>query len=403
MTAAATHSKKSSARLWWIVHQWVGLKLSILMSFVFFTGTLAVFANEIDWLINADMRVKPATVEREINWPAMADAVAAYAPGAEIAALRAPIDKGFTAIAIIVRPPGERRKVYLHPTTGEVRGDSGIKTFQQMLRGMHRSLLLPTKIGIPIVSSLSLLLAISLATSFVVYKKWWRGFIKPVRLRNARTFFGDFHRLAGLWSLWFTLLMILTGFWYLVESLGGDAPYLPRIWRAGIETTAEKSAVALPPILEAVEEAYPGLHIRVIVFANESSGVYTFEGQDKAILVRPSANAAMVSAETGKVDLVVDGRNLSIHQRISQMADPLHFGDFGGVWTKIIWFLFGVLLTFLSVSGVAIYSLRLLKTERAEPTARKLTRAIMRGIGIYAWPTLALVVLSFILLIRAFV
>lgn len=401
MTAVTAQPKKSNARLWWIVHQWVGLKLSILMSFVLLTGTLAVFGNEIDWLINADMRVKPATVEREINWRAMANAIAAYAPDAEIAALGAPVDKGFAAIATIERPAEERRKIYLHPTTGEVRGESGIKTFQQMLRGMHRGLLLPTKIGIPIVSSLSLLLAISLATSFVVYKKWWRGFFKPMRLRNVRTLFGDLHRLTGLWSLWFTLLMILTGLWYLVEILGGDAPYPPRIWRAGVEITAQESATALPSMLEAARDAHPALRIKHIVFANNGLGAFIFQGQHEAVLVRSSANAVWVTAETGKADLVTDARDLNLHQRISEMADPLHFGYFGGVWTKIIWFAFGTFLTFLSVSGVAIYSLRLLKAEHRTPTARSLTAGFVRGVSYYFWPTLGLVVLSFILLIRA--
>ena len=41
---------------------------------------------------------------------------------------------------------------------------------------------------------------------------------------------GDFHRLAGLWSLWFVLLMILTGLWPL--SVSGVAIYALRLMRA---------------------------------------------------------------------------------------------------------------------------------------------------------------------------
>ena len=373
------------------------------MSFVLLTGTLAVFGHEIDWLINADMRVKPSTVERETNWPLMATAVADYVPDHAFVSLSAPVGKGFAATAIVAPPEGRRRRIYIHPTSGEIRGEASGLNAQGILRWIHRSLILPTKIGVPIVSSLSVLLAISLATSFVVYKKWWRGFFKPVRFRNARTVFGDFHRLAGLWSLWFTLLMILTGLWYLVEILGGDAPQAPRIWRMGVETTAQESAAALPSMLKAAQAAHPALHIEHIGFADKGSGAFRFSGQHEAVLVRSRANAVWVTAETGKVDLVTDGRNMNFHQRIAEMADPLHFGYFGGVWTKIIWFVFGIAMTFLSLSGVVIYSLRLLKTERTTPTARKLIRAMMHGIGIYAWPTFALVVLSLILLIRALV
>ena len=43
------------------IHQIVGLKLSIFMTFVLFTGTLAIFSDELDWLLNHKIRVNPQT------------------------------------------------------------------------------------------------------------------------------------------------------------------------------------------------------------------------------------------------------------------------------------------------------------------------------------------------------
>jgi len=67
------------------------------------------------------------------------------------------------------------------------------------------------------------------------------------------------------------------------------------------------------------------------------------------------------------------------------MAAPLHFGTFGGVWSKLIWFAFGSFLTALAVSGVAIYALRLSREKRA---AVVWTTA-WRGMGVWRWPALA--------------
>lgn len=386
------------ARLWWSVHQWVGLKLSILLSFVLLTGTLAVFSHEMDWLMRPAMRVEMASVSGEVNWPAIARNVAAHAPGAQINSIDAPLARAFAATATIEEPDGELRFVYAHPTTGAVQGDGHWVGAARVFRNMHRHLNMPTWLGVPIVSSLAILLAISLATSFVVYKKWWRGFFKPIRTRDARTGWGDFHRLAGVWSLWFVLLMILTGFWYLAESTVADAPPHPRVKVPSAELSTGGYAARLDESLAAARAAYPELRIGRVIFPGESSGAFQFQGQDSAILVRERSNSVWTSAATGEVLLVADGRDLSVHQRISEMADPLHFGTFGGYWTKIPWFLFGLLLTALSVSGTALYSLRLLKAERRPAETRPVLVRAWYGMGIWRWPALILVGIGFALL-----
>ncbi|WP_243444765.1 PepSY-associated TM helix domain-containing protein [Sphingosinicella humi] len=386
------------ARLWWVIHQWAGLKLSIFMSFVLLTGTLAVFSHEMDWLMRPALRVEMSSVSGPVNWPAIARNVAAHAPGASIRSLDAPLAKAFAATATIESPDGELRFVYAHPTTGEVQGDGHWVGAARILRNMHRHLNMPTWLGVPIVSSLALLLAVSLGTSFVVYKKWWRGFLKPIRLRDARTAWGDFHRLAGVWSLWFVALMILTGLWYLAESTIARAPPHPRTEVPALSLSNTDIAARLGPSLAAARAANPDLDIKRIIFPNGKSGAFQFQGQDEAILVRDRSNAVWTSAATGEPLLVTAGRDLNIHQRISEMADPLHFGTFGGYWTKLPWFLFGALLTALSVSGAALYSLRLFKAERRPSAGRAVAVRAWHGMGHWRWAALALVLTGFAML-----
>lgn len=268
---------------------------------------------------------------------------------------------------------------------------------QTILRRLHRHLFLPTAIGVPIVSSLSILLAISLITSFVVYKKWWRGFFKPIRWRDARTAWGDVHRLAGLWSMWFVALMMLTGAWYLVESTGGRAPNHPRVAVAPVDLDAEQTASALLKALGTVVRDHPGLRIERILYPTEKSGTFQFHTKGKAILVRPRSDAIWISASDSSVRLLTDGRELNIHQRISEAADPLHFGYFGGVFTKVVWFVFGVGLTALSLSGGAIYSLRILKAERRPTGLQAVIAKAFDGAGLWAWIAVLLVATGLIM------
>lgn len=384
---------RKSSRVWWHVHQWVGLKLAIFMSFVCFTGTLAVVSHEIDWLLQPTLRVAPSSVTGEPDWAHIHASAEAWRPEAQVQYISAPIASAFAATAVIEYPDETLKVLHIHPTTGMVQGEASWVGAQRVLRNMHRHLNLPVKYGVPLVGSLAFLLLISFVTAFVVYKKWWRGFFRPIRWRDARTAWGDVHRLMGVWSLWFVLLIALTGVWYFVEELGLEAP-------PGRETPpAQVLPAAAPQIdlgtgLAAAKAALPGLQIAHVSLPLEPGDALEFAGQLDAVLVRDRSNAVAIDPATGAVLLVRRGDELTVHQRISEMADPLHFGYFGGYWTKVPWFLFGLMLTGLSVSGIAIYGLRVGKTL---PGAGALATA-WRGMGRWRWVALAPVAIGFVML-----
>lgn len=387
--------KRKTARLWWTVHQWVGLKLSLFMAFIMFTGTLAVVSHEIDWLLQPSLRVAPASAEGPVDWAGIAENAARHPGVAQVWSMEAPTASAFAAKVTVKDAGGDLFYLHAHPTTGVIQGEGPWVGAQRVLRNMHRHLNLPTKIGVPIVAFLGVLLLISLVTSLVVYKKWWRGFTKPMRTRDARTWWGDFHRLAGVWSLWFVTLMALTGVWYFAESLGLDAPPPPRI---KMEAPVAADAKGLAPAFAAAQAAYPGLEVRRVLLPGKESPVLQLHGDYKAILVRSRANTVWVDPATTAVLLTTDGRDMNVHQRIGEMADPLHFGDFGGYWTKVPWFLFGLLLTGLSLSGAAIYSLRIARERGGEARIAQAFAGMWRDLPRWRWVSAALILVGFALL-----
>jgi uncharacterized iron-regulated membrane protein len=375
--------------LWWRVHSWAGLKLAVFMTFVLATGTLAVFAHEIDWLVTPAMRAAPQDGPKA-SWGQLAAAAAQAAPRGRLQTLYAPIDPWFTAEAWVDMGSRAPLRVYVDPWSGRVTGTHGWANVHRFLRQAHRHLMLPTRVGIPIVCSLALLLLTSLITGIVTYKKWWRGFFRMPRGGDARKLSGDLHRLGGLWSLWFVALISLTGLWYLVETLGGNAS-VPKV--ANVDVTAPlPTGAQLDRLIAAAQRARPSLDIREIRFT-EKNGVVLL-GQDEAWLVRDRANAVAMDPADGRMLTSLDGRGLDMHQRISEMADPLHFGTFGGLATKAIWFLFGIILTGMSVTGVIIYAKRL---EKAEKQMRGPARIAWSGMGAWAYVGTALVILALVL------
>lgn len=395
MTAVAADlplkAKKKSRSLWWVVHSWAGLKLSIFMTFVLATGTLAVLAHEFDWMITPAMRVAPqATPQASIG--TIAAAAQAHVPGGRLQAVYMPTDPWFAAEIWVDKGKKRIERVYVDPWTAEVTGTGGWANIHRFLRQTHRHLMLPVEYGVPIVCSMAFLLLASLITGLVTYKKFWRGFLRKPHWRGGgRRLSGDLHRLGGLWGLWFVALMIVTGFWYLIEQLGGDAPPHPQPPKIKGALSAP-AGPELDALIASAQAAYPTLRINEVRFptAKGARGLVV-AGQADAILVRDRSNAVWMNPDSGKVLMVSRGEALSAHQRISEAADPLHFGTWGGLPAKLVWFVFGLLLTGLSVTGVMIYSLRLhgAYSEGRGPWARA-----FRGMGVWAYPAIALILLS---------
>lgn len=375
--------------MWWSIHSWAGLKLSIFLGFILLTGTLAVFAHEIDWLVTPAMRVQPRDAP-PASWGRLAAAAARADPSGRLQTIYAPIDPWFAAEALMQHGKKAPRRVYIDPWAAEVTGQHGWANVHRFLRQVHRHLMLPTKIGIPIVCSLALLLLASLVSGIVTYKKWWRGFFRRPRGGDARRLTGDLHRLGGLWSLWFVALIAVTGLWYLVETLGGQAPVakLPAV----VAQAPPPVGAELDRLAAMARRARPALKIYEVRFTGENGVV--FLGQDRAWLVRDRVNGVAIDPSTGRVTAVFDGRDLNLHQRIAEMADPLHFGTFGGLATKAIWFAFGAMLTAMAVTGVLIYSQRLAKEARGTLLKRE---AAWSGMGRWAYVAVALVLLALIL------
>jgi hypothetical protein len=82
------------------------------------------------------------------------------------------------------------------------------------------------------------------------------------------------------------------------------------------------------------------------------------DGQTDAILVRDRASRVYLDPYSGRVLDTQRATHLSALQRWSDTADPLHFGTFGGLPTKLLWFVFGIVLSVGILAGPVLADLR---------------------------------------------
>jgi len=201
----------------------MGLKLSALLFLVLVSGTVATVSHELDWLTNPAIRA-PGTsgdVAPE-NWDRLRAEAQRVNPVASVTYLTAPQGPGFAAEVHVQTPEGQRRWAWLHPETGELQGHTSYLNVQRFLLSLHYNLFLP-EIGLYLVSGTSLLLVGSLVTGLIVYRRFWQGWLdRPLKGKGSRIWWGDLHKLLGLWSIPFVVVIGLTGVWYLVEAVMFD-------------------------------------------------------------------------------------------------------------------------------------------------------------------------------------
>jgi len=288
-------------RDWFDWHSWVGVNLALLLTFILLTGSLATVSREIDWLFQPAMRAQSTVPADSLPWASMLRSFHTAFPEARPHYFQAPTAPWFAPELTALDAGGRRFRVYFDAASGEVQGSARWFNWQRFLRQAHRHLMLPLWLGLSIVGLLALPLLVTLVSSLYIYRQWWRGFFRwpgsgrrrhsagtRTAVRSRRQWWGDLHRLAGVWSLWFILLIGLTGAWYLAEQWGLRAAY-PPVPAAGDAIAHEDSRRAFSPAMlrAALEQArldYPELTVAAIRF-DHRRGVLLLQGQAQALLV----------------------------------------------------------------------------------------------------------------------
>jgi uncharacterized iron-regulated membrane protein len=260
--------------------------------------------------------------------------------------------------ADVTLPDGTARRLYVDPGRMVVTGEASGHSFHSIMRGLHYYLLLPTDWPFYLVTSLGFVLMLSLVTGLLTYKKFWRGFWRTPRWnRSTRTWSGDLHRLMGLWSLWFVAVIGLTSIWYLRRARRA----LPRDGAAD-GADALRPAHPRPRACRRLggrgPRALPGISVTLVQMPYGEDDPVVVQGQWRGWLLRERTHAIFVDPATDRVIGERTAGAMSPVERWVHTADPLHFGNFGGLATKLIWTLFGLMLTGLCVTGVVIYSKR---------------------------------------------
>ncbi|SRX53876.1 hypothetical protein AEQU1_00938 [Aequorivita sp. CIP111184] len=334
------------------------MQLSILFFIVCFSGTLATLSHEMDWLFIPESRAVPQKEMASKNQ--IVSNFSKKYPNATFSYWEHSREPYLCDI-ISKRENNQTSYVFANPYTGKIQGESQL-TFQRFFRDLHYYLFFPfQQIGNYVVLIFGFLLLISLLTALTFYKKWWKKLFQLKIGKGNLVFFRSLHRLVGLWSIPFILLISLTGTWYFLERANvADIKQNGNTERPEVYyTLAEKDSLkeinainldfdrALNVAKETIPELKPGT-------MSVTENYLYITGKSDVPLVRERANRIYLNPINYKPIKVQNAEDIGTVMYINDIADPLHFGYWGGLTTKIIWFFFGLAISSLILTGIWI-------------------------------------------------
>jgi uncharacterized iron-regulated membrane protein len=364
-----------TVRRWAWIHKWSSLVCTIFMLLLCLTGLPLIFHHQIDaWLGN------------EIVAPAMA-------PGTPKADVDAVIAAGLAMYPGMVMQymsqEADNDKIW-HLTIGNSRLDPNFKsiavdarsarviqenkfegTFMNIMLRLHADLFAGLW-GMLFLGFMGLLFLVATVSGVVLYAPFMRKlqFGTVRRERATRLKWLDLHNLLGIVTLVWALVVGATGmintwadlllkYWQTDQLAAMIAPYklLP----------APAALGPLQPGIDVAQQREPGMQVGFIAWpgtAFSSPHHYGIFMHGKQALTARLYKPVLVDAVSGKMS---DSRALPWYLTGLLISQPLHFGDYGGIWMQVWWALLDIATIVVLGSGVYLW----LKRARGAPDGRR--------------------------------
>ena len=348
------------------IHGWLGVILGLPLFIICFSGACAVMSPEIDRLIHPDLRISPPAdaSQKPLPWGVLLEKIEAASPGGEVFLIDADERRDTAWVASVTYSSRDQRMVLIDPFTGEIRGQRTHFNAQSLFRIFHKQFYIVGGKYCPhgrlIVCSFSIVLLFAAISGLLFYKGWWKSLLRLRLGRGKRIFFSDLHRFLGVWTFLLAMLFAVTGFWYLLERVMEDlgiAEHDP------VVLVADEVRASRPPVMDRLSlddlaararTAYPEFEIRTVLPGNRPGSVVTFMGDGPAALADGQANQVSLDPHTGEVIQLKKAHGLKTGPRLESWVNPLHFGRFGGLFTKVIWAGAGFALAIGVLAGATI-------------------------------------------------
>lgn len=352
------------------LHRYIGLVAGLLLIIVGLTGSLLVFADEIDHFL-LTRQIGHITPQGErVSIESVLDTVkVAYSdrPELEPSVIRTMPKPDIPYQVLLKSPQDKRTEVNINPYTGVIMGSRMWDyTFRTLTFKLHYQLL-AGETGSQILGVVALLLFI-LSTTGVILWPGWRRLISGFKIKwNAhpkRVNF-DIHKVAGIIAAVFLALSGFTGFYFnfnaFVRSIIYAVTFTPNPPNPVSQPIASKAALNLTQLLLKADTALPEAMTTYVVLPTKPEDVLIVGKKLLQESWKYGFSQVELDQYTGEVLRLKNGLEAPLGDKILNSFLPLHFGTFGGLPTRILYVFVGLTPLILFITGFSMWWFRRLQ------------------------------------------
>lgn len=377
--------KAGTLRRFTSVHTWVGLVAGIGLFIAFYAGAISVFVHELQGWEEASEGVAFDPPER--TQQLLDTMLATYPEAAHELYMALPGEHGPRASIHWYEQATGKNHVFRLGDDGKL--DSGMgHGATQYVYDLHFTAGLPRAYGAYLFGVFCILYGLALVSGVILYAPVFIKDLFALRIgKNLKRMWQDAHNVIGLLSLPFHVIfawsgavlaigyLMLAPFQFLVfenkllEIVEPDITPAPHIEPANVPATPLKIA----ELLRRAEVIYPGLEPDGLSLheSGDRNGTATVMGhvEDQVL---SQHGAVVMNIASGEPLRVVSPQTRSVGANFLAGLTSLHYGQFGGMAVKWLYFLLGLAGAFLFYSGNLLWieSRRRRRKDHAEQPRR---------------------------------
>lgn len=358
-------SRRQSRRAWrriWGLHSWLGLFCGLALLVIGLSGGVLVFHEELSaWTAPDVVLVEPGGPNRErLELHELIQEVEAAHPDYWVRGWLPRYGSDRRDQAYMKRRDAEDtwHILYVDPYTAAT-SERPLR-YRETLYGWFVELhytFFAGHIGIALAGLFGVAFIVLGMSGIYLYRDFWKNLFRLRWRRSLRIFCSSLHKTLGILTVPMNLLLGFTGAYWNIAHTVEDWDHLLSGHDDPVEQPMTGAEDTLPELIAAAQAHWPGFSLNYLYFPTADDPHFWFYGQTPSSnpLRSPYGSYLQIHAETAEIGSSDDLRTAGFWRQVVDAFEPLHFGNFGGLPTKILWFIAGLSPAILSLSGTAIW------------------------------------------------